>query len=112
MSDLIRREDAIDAIVRQTNYDNVDVIRYECRKNYEKDNGWLGGLKEALEAVESLPSAAPERKTGTWKPFDLTWGRSVYSCTACGEAMDIPTEMSKPIYSFCPNCGAEMTRGE
>lgn len=49
-----------------------------------------------------------ERKTGKWKPFDLTWGRSVYSCTACGEAMDIPTEMSKPIYRFCPNCGAKM----
>jgi hypothetical protein len=52
-----------------------------------------------------------ERKKGKWKPFDLTWGRNVYSCTACGEAIDIPTEMSKPIYNFCPNCGIDM-RGE
>jgi len=32
---------------------------------YEKDNGWLGGLKEALNAVEDLPSAQTERK---WIP--------------------------------------------
>lgn len=65
-----------------------------------------------VEAVEAWNRREElERKRGEWKPFDLTWGRSVYSCTACGEAIDIPTEMSKPIYSFCPNCGADM-RGE
>lgn len=86
MSDIIRREDAIDAMITL-------------------------GLKRAIPILETLPSAEPERKKGKWKPFDLTWNRSVYSCTACGEAMDIPTEKSKPIYSFCPHCGADM-RGE
>ena len=80
-------------------------------KSVADSEGWLGGIRDAVIELESLPSAEPERKPGKWKPFDLTWGRSVYSCTACGEAMDIPTEMNKPIYSFCPNCGADM-RGE
>lgn len=64
-------------------------------------DGYKAGYSAAMKEIT-------ERKTGKWKPFDLTWGRSVYSCTACGEAMDIPTEMSKPIYRFCPNCGAKM----
>lgn len=49
-----------------------------------------------------------KRKKGKWKPFDRTWGRSIYHCTACGEAEDCPTEMGKVIWRFCPNCGAEM----
>lgn len=65
MGDLIERKDAIDAIVRKTIYDNVDQIKYECSINYAKNNDWLGGLKEALEAIEEIPSAEPERK---WIP--------------------------------------------
>jgi hypothetical protein len=92
MSDLIDREQAIKAI-------------------QESEFGFTFEVDVAIEAVKALPTVAPERKKGEWKPFDLTWGRSVYSCTACGETMDIPTEMSKPIYNFCPNCGMDM-RGE
>lgn len=51
------------------------------------------------------PSA--ERR-GRWKPFDLTWGRSIYACTACGDAFEVPTECGKPMYKFCPYCGAKM----
>lgn len=68
------------------------------------------GAKPAVHAravaiLKSLPSA---EKTGRWKPFDLTWGRSIYACTACGEAFEVPTDMGKPIYDYCPNCGAVM----
>ena len=55
--------------------------------------------------LRSLPSA---ERHGRWKPFDLTWGRSVYACTSCGEALEVPTECGKPMYEFCPNCGAKM----
>lgn len=47
-------------------------------------------------------------KHGTWKPFDLTWGRSIYACTSCGEAFEVPTEGDKPMYDYCPYCGARM----
>ena len=43
-----------------------------------------------------------------WKPFDLTWGRSIYYCSVCEESVDMPTVMGKPKYKFCPNCGAKM----
>ena len=47
-------------------------------------------------------------KHGRWEPWDLSWGRSVWSCSVCRDAMEVPTEMGAPIYKFCPNCGARM----
>ena len=95
MSDLIQRQDAIDTALEF-------FVEFLGGAFHEDDQ------KILMKRMNELPSAEPKRKKETWKPFDLTWGRSVYSCTACGKAMDIPTEMSKPIYSFCPNCGARM----
>ena len=43
-----------------------------------------------------------------WKPFDLTWGRSIYYCTECKESIEVPTSCGKPMYKFCPMCGARM----
>lgn len=58
--------------------------------------------------LRGMPSAQPERIRGRWKPFDLTWGRSIYACSVCGQGVDVPTEMGTPIYRYCPNCGADM----
>lgn len=44
-----------------------------------------------------------------WKPLDLTWGRSIYYCTECEESTEVPTVMGKPIYKYCPMCGAKMS---
>lgn len=60
--------------------------------------------------INELPTIEPKR--GRWKPFDLTWGRSVYACTNCGEAFEVPTENGKPMYAYCPNCGAKMDEVE
>jgi len=57
---------------------------------------------------ENLISREQEVRHGRWKPFDLTWGRSIYFCTACNEAAEIPTFNGKPMYKWCPNCGACM----
>jgi Zn-finger nucleic acid-binding protein len=43
-----------------------------------------------------------------WKPFDLTWGRSIYYCTECKEGIEVLTSCGKPMYKFCPMCGARM----
>ncbi|MBQ1296163.1 MAG: hypothetical protein IIY21_19105 [Clostridiales bacterium] len=43
-----------------------------------------------------------------WKPFDLKWGREIYACTSCGESVEVPTCMNKPLFKFCPLCGARM----
>lgn len=52
--------------------------------------------------IEKLP------KLGEWKPFDLTYGRSIYSCSVCEQATEVPMCMEKPMYAYCPNCGAKM----
>ena len=66
-------------------------------------------LAECRKRLERLPAAdvAPVRH-GRWKPYDLTCGMSIYHCSACGQASDVPTRMGKPIYNYCPNCGAKM----
>jgi len=86
---------------------------------FEEDSDlqrWDGGcwirykmFENALDQIE--PADVQEVKHGRWKPFDLTWGRSIYACTSCGEAFEVPTEWGKPMYKFCPHCGASM-RGD
>lgn len=49
-----------------------------------------------------------QRKKGEWKPFDLTYGRSIYACSCCGNGTEVPTDMGEPLYNYCPNCGADM----
>ena len=67
----------------------------------------------AHEQIVPLPDDATiEPKKGKWKPFDLTWGRSVWACDACGETVDVPTLSGKPIFDYCPYCGARMERSE
>lgn len=65
--------------------------------------------QQAVDALWDLPSA---EKTGKWKPFDLTYGRNIYFCTACNNASEVPTSMGKPVYKFCPWCGAKMNEVE
>ena len=60
-------------------------------------------------AIEALSAEAVQ---GEWKPFDLTWGRNVYFCTACKESTEMPTVNGQPNYNYCPNCGARMKGGE
>lgn len=65
-----------------------------------------------IKIINSLPIIEVESvKCGQWKPFDLTWGRSIYACTSCGEAFEVPTEGDKPMYDYCPYCGARMMDG-
>ena len=86
--DLIRREDAIKAVEERS---------FAVRDSYT--------VKAILRNV---PSA--DRPQGEWKPFDLKWGRNIWYCTACEEGVEVPCDIwtHKPIYNFCPNCGAKM----
>ena len=54
----ISRQAAIDAIVQCTNCGDEDTLRgYVLKHNL--DNGWTGGILEALDAVKDLPPAQP-----------------------------------------------------
>ena len=62
MSDLISRQAAIDAIVRCTNCGTEEELRGYVAKHC-LDKGWTGGVLDALDAVEDLPSAQPTHPT-------------------------------------------------
>ena len=94
MSDLIRREDAIE-------------ILSERAESLIGVNGDLGGAcRGAMRIIEALPSAEPEQKNGEWIEDGRERGFS--ECSKCGYiAVSV---LSERHYNFCPNCGAEMTR--
>ena len=60
---------------------------------------------DAAAAIEALQAQLPKR--GKWKPFDLTYGRSIYSCSVCEQATEVPMCMEKPMYAYCPYCGSK-----
>lgn len=54
MADLISRAAAIDAIISET----IDKV---CKASPSEDNGWVGGIRDAINAVEEVNAvdAAP-----------------------------------------------------
>ena len=93
-------------LVKKLRYDSLLVIEPLCSE-----------LVEAADAIEHLTKAVAhyaeqakeqEVKRGRWKPFDLSYGRSVYYCTVCEHSAVVPTVLDKPIFNYCPNCGAQM----
>ena len=91
MSDLIRREDAREAIEKlmEIHFDRQVV------------------LARARDAIASLPSAEP--KTGEWhnRSSDGTWATVDFAyCSECKQP--IIHKHASPLWRFCPNCGARM----
>ena len=48
---------------------------------------------------------------GKWIKLDMHRGMEQYKCSSCGESCYVPECMGKPMYLFCPNCGAQMNGG-
>lgn len=76
------------------------------------------GECDEVMALETLPSAQPERKKGEWiikDNFETGWYR--VTCSECGEDVTSVIPMigflpnAKALWDFCPECGADM-RGE
>ena len=109
MSDLIRREDAIE-------------ILSERAESLIGVNGDLGGAcRGAMRIIEALPSAEPERKKGEWIDEKINSYTSRTYCSECGSSAPFVYK-SDDYYGnhahgetaktkFCPNCGADL-RGE
>ena len=77
--DLISRKAAIDAVVGCTNCGTEDELRAYVTKHY-LDNGWTGGIVDALDAIEQLSPAQPEPQ---WIPCSEK--PAEVSCLACDE---------------------------
>lgn len=99
MKEYIERNKAIQNFMQYTWYDDFGVT--------------IDDSDEKRKMLEDMFSAIPaadvvEVRHGKWKPFDRTWGRNVLACTVCNNAMEVPTSMGDPLYTYCPNCGAKM----
>ena len=103
MSDLIDRQKALDGLKYEMKY---GAVIDQC------------GLDTAYDIIENMPSAEPEPKKGKWVPHpgDEDWDVCSVCGTGCkrrerGISQYIPW-VTEYNYQFCPNCGAEMMRGE
>ena len=97
--------------------DNCEYSKTDCQlllsdaaaaiEALQKDLTTLQTCYEIADAtVDTVLKQLPKR--GEWKPFDLTYGRSIYSCSVCEQATEVPMCMEKPMYAYCPRCGAKM----
>ena len=87
MSDLIKREDAIDAVIE-----------------------WYGCKPNDIEAFEKIIKAIPsaDRPQGEWLKFGLGRGTRILFCTNCERKIEVPLSQGDSNYDFCPHCGARM----
>jgi hypothetical protein len=66
------------------------------------------------EIIKALLTIQPERKKGEWLPDNNNAYEMRFVCSCCKESEVVPTigfTKYKPLWDFCPNCGADM-RGE
>jgi DNA-directed RNA polymerase subunit RPC12/RpoP len=105
MSDLIKREDAIDAIECVTWYHqnrNKDMV---SGANSDEHQAWYKA-EDIYDALEAIPSA--DRPQGEWLKFGLGRGTRILFCTNCERKIEVPLSQGDSNYDFCPNCGARM----
>jgi DNA-directed RNA polymerase subunit RPC12/RpoP len=111
MSDLIRRQDAIDAANR-TDYRGLTI----------EEVTWV--TDEVVKELQKLPSAEQERKKGKWievHGYATPGGDPVWKCSECGKGIHV-YGIEAPSYNrdytdghqwvACPNCGADMRDGQ
>lgn len=95
--DVISRQAAIDAI------HNLYAI-------HGSEGSWID-QKDAFKALNSLPSAQPERIKGHW--VEIASSNHTYKCSVCGRLLVNITDGKNNVaknYPYC-HCGADM-RGE
>lgn len=101
MSDIISRQDVLD-ILRNLAFDYT----FQCGEYYGEDErqSTIINAEKAIDVIENLPSAEPERKKGKWFIYHYALGKERYECNVCRNRCDFE-------YHFCPHCGADM-RGD
>ena len=102
MADLIDRQAAIEEIEKTINANKS--IHYEMRY-------WEDGMNCALNIIEDIPSAEPERKRGRWINAERKDGTTAHKCSECKCFVGYSVS-SLTWFNFCPWCGADMRGGE
>ena len=97
MSDLIKREDAIKAL--RCEYPTMPMFK-SLREEWAIKTE---GFRKAEEVIMSVPSA--DRPQGEWIPSDTDG----FVCSVCKNGYrNQPTLMGRPMFEYCPVCGARM----
>lgn len=71
-------------------------------------------LLARAEAAEARAEAAEKKAADVRSVVRGWWSRCTgnkYRCTNCGRHTNVDEVMGKPVYNYCPYCGADM-RGE
>lgn len=103
MSDLIRRDEAIQVI--------NDLLDIYVPNESQYDSGAEDNCKKIIALIKSIPSAEP--KVGAWiddEEYNTEYGYYFAHCSECGYQMDV--HENRGYHNFCPNCGAKMERSE
>ena len=118
--DIISRQDAIDALWKAL-YDYEDRTEKQFMESDELDIGdWIlhrifvQNMSDIdRQTILNLPSTQPtiEPRKGKWLPDNNSVYEMRFVCSECNESQVVPTTgftKYKPIWDFCPNCGADM----
>ena len=93
---------------------NLDEIKVCVDRQYQYCHGYTGSKKtiyrEAILAVKSIlhstkPVDAVSVQHGTWHQID---DDGIYKCSNCGELCYVEEIKGKPVWRYCPYCGAKM----
>ena len=70
--------------------------------------------KKLFELVDDLPPVSPTRPKGKWIMQDVHNCHTDFKCSECGYIHNFMHLYGEPTadYTFCPNCGADMTGSE
>lgn len=107
MSDVISRQDAIDAIIADKIEDGLPVITDTQKRDFEVFNS---SCDRHAKILKELPSA---QKTGRWIQT-FTGNEWIWYCSECKETY-YEEELwmgGNEFPNYCPSCGAKMLKGE
>lgn len=68
-------------------------------------------LSQVFNVIDNQPTIEPQSKKGKWLPDNNSVYEMRFVCSECHESEVVPTigfTKYKPIWDFCPYCGADM----
>ena len=109
MDDLIRRQDAIDALGEPPMVWTDSDYEIGRENQYDSD----------VSAIQKVAAVEAERKIGHWKRYNTYHGDDTsgfvdpdWRCSECGKSANINEWFMYDLTNYCPNCGAKMDGGK
>lgn len=84
-----------------TREEAIEMLKSKMDGHTDTSYEWAETVRMAIKALEQ------ETKTGRWikRESEIV----LFECSVCKDGyIDQPTCMGKPMFKYCPNCGAKM----